>query len=366
MGQIDGRPVWSFESGRSPGRPARTAFLEEAWQVVRRAARGGGPGTDPALVAVDRRLPAAGYWSAVRDVVEASDVQRELARSGAWVRWEGSDRGLVGAAAAVAWAGGHPTWEVIAYRHPDRWGTTREVDAASVRSAQQDFPGLFLCYDNRTRRLLVAPHTPCPILFGLRGVDPDSPRRALPRIRSEPVERWLLFRTNQGTGDHLVVRGATDWPELTSGRFRGRVMGPPTVLPGGHVRFDVADRSNDRATCVAFEPTKTLPAVARELRSGDRVHVWGSRGRGGSIRLEGIEVVRWAPFLERRGSPRCPQCRRQTRSVGRLRGFQCPGCHRRLPPEAARPLPRAPALPSGVYHPTPSARRHLAPRGPEN
>jgi tRNA(Ile2)-agmatinylcytidine synthase len=366
VGRIAGRSVWSFSGGRSLTATEKADFLEEAWQVVRRAARGGGPATDPALVAVDLRLPAAGYWRAVRAVVDVVDVRTQLDRSGAWWRCEGSDRGLVGAAAAVAWSGGHPTWEVIAYRPSERWGTPREVDAASVRSAQEALPALFLCYDKRTRRLLVAPHTPCPILFGLRGTDSWSPRRALKRVRSEAVERWLLFRTNQGTGDHLARRSAGPWPEMTSGTLRGAVAAAPTVLPGGHVRFEVIDRTGLRIACVAFEPTKTLPTVARVLTTGDRVRVWGSRSSEGSIRLEGIEVVRWAPFLGRLAAPRCPTCRRRVRSTGRLRGFRCPGCHRRWPPEAAGRRPRSPPLPAGVYHPTPSARRHLAPRGPEN
>jgi len=362
---IGGTPVWSHRRGRPPKPLERSHFLEAAWELVR-AAAGDDGGTDPALVAVDRRLTADVYWKAVREVVPVSEVRTRLESVGAWFRWSGSERGLVGAAAAVAWPGSHPTWELISYRERARWGTARTVDPRSVRAVQRKFPHLFLCFDGRTRRLLVAPHTPCPILFGLRSTDPDSPGRALSGVRSEPVERWLTFRTNQGTGDHLVPRTASDWEELTSGVLRGRVATTPAVLRGGHVRFDLNTRSNEPIPCVAFEPTKTLPEVARTLVPGDAVRVWGSRAPEGSIHLEGIEVVRWNPYRTRPAAPPCPTCRRPAHSVGAGRGFRCRKCGRRFPPEAARRVPRPPPLSARVYHPTPSARRHLAPRGPEN
>ncbi|MGI0156048.1 MAG: hypothetical protein ACREDE_07970, partial [Thermoplasmata archaeon] len=63
--------------------------------------------------------------------------------------------------------------------------------------------------------------------------------------------------------------------------------------------------------------------------------------------------------------PACSLCRRSTDSLGHLRGYRCPTCHRRWPPEAASVAKVPGELAVGVYHPTPSARRHLAPRGPE-
>jgi tRNA(Ile2)-agmatinylcytidine synthase len=312
------------------------------------------------------RPPAALYWEAVREVVPVARVREQLVRLRAMVRTQGSDRGLIGAAAAVAWRGGHPTWELIAYRTAERWGRPREVDRSSVHRATVAHPGLFLCEDARTRRLLIAPHTPCPILFGLRGTAPDVPLAARRAVRSEPVDRWVLFRTNQASGDHLVRRAFSAWSPFTSGRWLGTVQTAPTVVAGGHVAFCVADQDGAGIDCVAFEPTKTLPRVARFLAPGDRVRVWGSRGDDPVVRLEGIEVVHLARREGRRRAPRCPTCERSAESLGRLRGYRCARCRRRWPPEAARAPATPPEIGLGTYHPTPSARRHLAPRGPEN
>jgi tRNA(Ile2)-agmatinylcytidine synthase len=365
IGEIDGAPVWSFASGRPLAADAAVRWPERAWRRVRTVARTGEPGTDPALVAVERPLPPSLYWNAVRDVVTVASVRRTLAAAGAFVRTSGSARGVVGASAAIAWPGRRATWELISYRAPERWGTAREVDGASVRGVGARFPRLFLCEDRRTRRILVAPHTPCPILFGLRGTARDAPLRARRGVRSEPVDRWVLFRTNQGTGDHLAPWPAAELSRYRSGWVAGEVAGAPTVLAGGHVRLPVVDASGRVVPCVAFEPTKTLPAVCRTLRPGDRVRVWGSRGTEPALRLEGITLLGLVPRSGAVRPPRCGACSRATRSLGRQRGYRCPGCHRRWPPEAAVAV-RSPAVfGRGTYHPTPSARRHLALLGPE-
>jgi len=362
VGEISGRRVQAYPRATRPSPAERERFLEDAWDAVLAAAPQA-PGTDPALVAVDRPLPASFYWQAVREVVPVRLAEQTLRRAGATFRVRASRRGLVGAAAAVAWPAHRVTWELLSYREPARVGTPREVDRASVVASQRAHPELFLCHDPATRRLLVSPHTDCPILFGLRGTDPAAPVAALRSVRSEPVDRWMLFRTNQATGDHLLRRKAADLRPYRAGILMGTVATPPATLAGGHVRFELADGSGTRLTCLAFEPTKTLPRVARALAPGDRLRVWGSRGRSRDLQLEGIEVL----ALEGRGrwrAPSCRRCGRRARSLGTARGWRCDGCRRRFPPEAAAWVEERRAVDPGTYHPTPSARRHLAPLAP--
>jgi len=365
IGEVDGRPLWSFASG-GPLPPAlETKFLDHAWERVLTRSRRGEPKTDPALVAVRRKLPGRLYYRAVRHIVPVDEARQYLESVGAFVRAEGDGRGVVGAGAAIAWPGRRATWELIAYRPIEREGARRQVDLRSVRSTAQRHPDLFLCHDPRTRRLLVTPHTPCPILFGLRGVRPGPPLKARLDVRSEPVDRWVLFRTNQGTGDHLTHRLARDVQAFESGRVAGRIAGLPRTLRGGHVRVPLVDSEGEPMEAIAFEPTKTLPRVVRHLVPGDRVEVWGSRGSDPVLKLEGLRVLSLAPRWSVGKPPDCPACGRPTRSLGAVRGFRCPRCRRRLPPEAAQRTRRTPPIATGVYHPTPSARRHLAPLGPE-
>jgi len=365
IGEAGGRPLWSFARGGPLTSSLAERFLDRAWDRVLARSRRGEPRTDPALVAVPRQLPAHLYYRAVRHIVPVEETRRYLESVGALVRAEGDGRGLVGASAAIAWPGRRATWELIAYRPIEREGARRRVDIQSVRSTARRHPDLFLCHDPRTRRLLVTPHTPCPILFGLRGLGPASPLRARLEVRSELVDRWVLFRTNQGTGDHLTPRFAREVEAFESGRVAGTVSGPPRTLRGGHVRLPLVDAEGTSMEAIAFEPTKTLPRVVRHLVPGDRVEVWGSRGSDAILKLEGLRVVSLAPRWAAGKPPLCLSCGRRTQSLGAVRGFRCSQCRRRFPPEAARATRRPPPIATGVYHPTPSARRHLAPLGPE-
>ncbi|MGP8158220.1 MAG: DUF1743 domain-containing protein [Thermoplasmata archaeon] len=365
LGEVEGHPIWGFSKGRPLAASQEKRFLEQAWERVLAGSRRGEPRTDPALVAVRHRLPARLYYRAVREIVPIEETREYLESVGAVVHAEGDGRGLVGASAAIAWPGRRVTWELIAYRPVEREGARRRVDAGSVRAAARRHPELFLCHDPRTRRLLVTPHTPCPILFGLRGTRPSTPLRARVDVLSEPVDRWVLYRTNQATGDHLVSRLAREVSPYGSGRVSGRVVDSPHTLRGGHVRVRIVDREGTALEVIAFEPTKTLPRIVRHLVPGDRVEVWGSRGDGPVLKMEGLRVVSLVPRWTVGSPPPCPDCHRPTRSLGAVRGFRCPRCRRRFPPEAARRTRlRAPIRP-GEYHPTPSARRHLAPLGPE-
>ena len=366
IGEIGRRPVWSFARGRPLPTGMVEEFREAAWRRVLAGSRLGEKGTDPALVASEHRLPAVHYWRAVREIVPLRDVRSRLRREGVWWRARGDGRGLVGASASIAWPGSHPTWELAAYREPRAIGAPRRVELESVRSAARHHPSLFLCHDPRTRRLLVAPHTDCPVLYGLRSTRPGAVLRARGEVRSEPIDRWVRFRTNQGTGDHLAARTPPEVGPFLSARVSATVAALPVVLPGGHVRFSVIGTEGPKMECMAFEPTKTLPGVAASLVPGDRVVVWGSRRSDPVLRLEGIRLVRLAPRLDAAEPPICAGCGRRTRSMGTARGYRCRRCGRRYPPESAVRPRLAPLYPPGEYHPTPSARRHLAPRGPES
>ncbi len=306
VGRLDDRPLYAYPSGREPSAETAARFFEEMWAAVVASAPGATE-TDPALVMSPRRPAPQLYWKAVREVVPVREAKEALRAAGARWRTRGSERGLVGAGAAIAWPARRSTWEVLTYRPPDRIGTPRSVDPESVIEAQRADRRLFLCHDPRTRRLLVAPHTGCPILFGLRGTDLRAPVRALGRVRSEPWERWVAFRTNQGTGDHLVRRRADEIAPFRAAILSGTVSGRPRVLRGGHVELEVCEPGGAVARGLVFEPTKTLPAVARALLPGDRVTVWGSAGATAELRVEGIRVVELVPAVSLR-PPACDRC----------------------------------------------------------
>src|SRR5690242_16177182 len=88
----------------------------------------GQEGTDPAYLLCAARPPPELYSDAVTGVVDPASVRAALECLAPKPLWKalGSGRGIVGAAAAVAWPADHPTFELIVYRSRARWGTKRE------------------------------------------------------------------------------------------------------------------------------------------------------------------------------------------------------------------------------------------------
>ncbi|MCI4364373.1 MAG: DUF1743 domain-containing protein, partial [Thermoplasmata archaeon] len=203
IGKFGGVPLRSYPKGGPLAASTVRELIELSWEVVLSGSRLGEDGTDPALVSLSRLLPSSLYWEAVRTQLDPSKVEGLLRREGASWRSEGSGEGIVGAAAALSWRGIGASWELIAYRPAGATAPRRAIPASRLIQAERRYPELFQCQDRRTRRVLVSPHTPCPILFGLRATSPEHLPQALDLVANEPVERWAVFESNQGSGDHL-------------------------------------------------------------------------------------------------------------------------------------------------------------------
>ncbi|WP_135303599.1 tRNA(Ile)(2)-agmatinylcytidine synthase [Haloarcula amylovorans] len=269
----------------------------------------------------------------------------------------GNGRGLVGALAAVgAWAALDDwTYEHIAYRERERWGTDREVDEASVRvAADAHYSAVWDTVDRESGYPVCVPRTPCPILYGIRGDDPEACRAVADDIESEPVAERATFLTNQGTDIHLQDATMADVVADSAYRVTGTVADPPTTREGGHVFLTLAD-GDDGLRCAAFEPTKRFRDRVRALREGDRITVCGEVS-GGTLKLEKFAVrdlVRTELV-----TPDCPDCGRSMSSAGRNQGYRCRDCKTSTDGKAERPLDRS--LEPGWYEVPPVARRHIA------
>jgi tRNA(Ile2)-agmatinylcytidine synthase len=350
--------------------------VDEAFALAREVVDGRAvvddPRTNPGVVAVPN-APAAvparvAEFSAraVRDLL-TREAAREAcdavdARTATW----GNGRGLVGALAAVgAWRAWHassltPTYEHIVYRPRERWGTDRAVDRDSVpAAADREYPTVWDTVDHGEGEAVCVPHTPGPVLYGIRGDDPDACRRVADAIDSEPAERAVTFVTNQGTDAHLRDGELAGVRDGRAYRLDGAVSGAPETRRGGHVFFDLRalDAPPDDATlrCAAFEPTKRFRDRVRALRVGDRLTVRGEVSDG-TLKLEKF-AVRDLVRTER-VTPDCPDCGRSMSSAGRDQGYRCRDCGTSAPGKVERPVERD--LEPGWYEVPPCARRHVA------
>lgn len=356
VGQFQGREILSYP--RSAPAPPVDELIQVCSEVLMELAELGDEGSQPGLVVTRNRSRAALYWRCVREVVEWEEVKPSLGETDYHLAPKGN-RGLIGALAAISWRPRDRTYEVLAYREKSRWGTHRLIDEEDVMELDEKFPTTFNNYDLQEGHVALAPSSPCPVLLGIRGDQPGDLPPALSSLRTEPVDRWLVFETNQGTDDHLVRRRVSRLHPGTSAIVEGRVTTAPTHLRGGHVVFPLED--GDVVDCVAYEPSKSFRRAVGALAPGDRVRAFGSvRESPRSLNLEKLQVLQLSSQMRKVANPRCPDCGKAMKSMGRDAGYRCRRCGTRAPVEGAvyRRLERS--LRVGYYEPPVPARRHIS------
>jgi tRNA(Ile2)-agmatinylcytidine synthase len=351
VGQIAGREVLAFPRGVGPADPEDIA--DDVASIVERWSCFDDPKTQPGFVVLRSPAPEAFYWKGVRGILERNRVLRGVKGLGV-VRGYNGGRGIIGATAATSWRPRRKTYEVLAYRSRKRWGTSRRIDPGSVVEMDRAFPSTFNNYDYENQRVVLAPRTPCPVLFGIRGSESADLRSAMMRIRGERANRWLLFETNQGTDDH-VVRSCIPRSYRTI-RFLGTVGRAPRTLPGGHVVFSL-----NGIDATAYEPSKQFRRVVRALVPGDRLEVVGAvRDVPRTLNLEKLHVESLAEVLHKIENPVCPGCGRHAKSTGIGAGYRCRRCHLRFGAREARTVVVPREIGLGWYEPPAGSRRHLS------
>jgi tRNA(Ile2)-agmatinylcytidine synthase len=274
-------------------------------------------------------------------------------------------RGIIGGLAAIGedLSGDH-TFEILSYRTPENRDKPRRVQVSSVKTMDAKSPLTFNNVDPETGRILITPRGPDPILCGVRGETPEAVKQAYEMVTvDEPVERWMIFRTNQGTDAHLRKVSAVKEIELYNPVVsQGVVSKNPMVIQGGHVIFAIKDDTGE-VDCAAYAPTVTLCKTARKLMTGDVLKVCGGVHSSSSehqltINLEKMNVLELAPSVSF-VNPSCPECGTRVKSMGKNQGFRCDKCGfcssglKKLEVRVERGLER------GLYITSPRSQRHL-------
>lgn len=325
--------------------------------------------TNPGVVFyVGERIPEelkAFSKKVVQDIATIDEAEALAREIGAEVHKFKLGRGIIGALAAIGNTLEHDsTFELIAYRVPENRGKSRKIDAISVADMDaKTSPNTFDNVDPATGEIRITPHTPCPIFYGIRGESQKAVEKAHTLVKAlEPIERVMIYRTNQGTDEHLRRVSISEAKPYWSVIVDGEVCKPPRVIPGGHVIFRIGGGTGE-IDCAAYEPTRQFREIVKKLIIGDQVRAYGGVKEKPqlplTINLEKIAILKLVPVL-RKENPVCPSCGKRMKSEGKGKGYSCEKCKKRAPADSAKMVAMKREVDLGAYEVPPRARRHLA------
>ncbi len=313
--------------------------------------------SDPGLLISTSKPSQSFYWRGVRTILSRSDVDPEIKRIGGITFEIGCGRGLIGCTCGMAWRPRDSTFELLSYRPASRWGTERVFDPLSIRDVEHGYPSTFNSWEDREEKVAMVPATPCPVMYGLRGDSEPDLIRASAEIVTEPIERWMVFLTNQGTDDHIIHDPSVLVPNQ-SYSIHGIVSRTAEHIHGGHVIIKASTRFGE-LDCAAYEPSKEFRYVFDWLDAGDEVEVVGElREDPRTLNIEKLHVVKTVRELCKTSNPICPICSKTMGSAGRDAGFRCRRCHTRSSQPVFEENVRW--IVPGWYEPPTAARRHLS------
>ena len=356
IGEIGNEKYYGYIRGNENTIHDTTKIMNKMNKIFEKYAFFDDRNTNPAFVIMEKKPTPGLYWDAVRKIVNLDYVKKILKQNNATYHGYKNMRGLIGATSAVSWRPKDKTYEIITYREKKRWGSKRNVNEESVIKMDKKFPFTFNNYDYKNKKLIIAPSSPCPVLFGIRGDDPEliNPMKT---IKSEKIDRYVIFETNQGTDEHLQKKKIRSIKAYDSVIAKGKIISKPKTIIGGHVIFPISE-NNHQIDCAAYEPTKNFRNLIRGLVKDDAVTVFGGvREKPLTVNIEKIKIEKLSEVYEKI-IPVCPECGKKMKSIGKNQGYRCRRCGIKTKEIETKKIERE--IKTGFYGVPVCARRHLS------
>jgi tRNA(Ile2)-agmatinylcytidine synthase len=221
--------------------------------------------------------------------------------------------------------------------------------------------GTFNSFDYKKNRVLIAPHGPDPVLFGIRGENIESVLKGASMVKtSEEFAGYMVFRSNQGTGAHLKNElDVSNLKPFSSGTITGKISDQPKMKLGGHVIFSII-KNGQKVQCAVYKPTG-ITQIASKLIKGDLVKIGGgirkaSKNHNRTLNVEFLQVLKLEKNLKML-NPFCYVCKKRMKSKGKNQDFECVKCKSTSKHKTTKEIPRE--IEKRFYLPIMSAHRHL-------
>ena len=358
IGEINGKEIFCYQNN-SLGNYDENKIRLIVEQTVDYYARIDDENTNSGFAILAKKPNFSAYKNAVQEIVTLENTKKILDSFKAYYKGYKNCRGLIGATASVAWSSKKDkTYELITYRKEEKWGKKRLVDNNSTKKMDKYCHTTFDNYDYEYEHNRLVPNSPCPILYGIRGTNKEELINAKSLVKSEEIESWLIFETNQGTDDHLQNKTINKIHPYQSVIVEGTVVNDPYTIKGGHVIFSIKDYTGE-IDCAAYEPTKHFREIIRKLILGDKVEVYGGvREKPLTINLEKIDIKNLEKRIEKVENPVCPKCNKHMKSKGTNQGYKCINCGTKSNRPTVKHVQRT--IKTGLYEVPVCARRHLS------
>ncbi|MGI9568067.1 MAG: TiaS agmantine-binding domain-containing protein [Nitrosopumilus sp.] len=323
-------------------------------------------GANPGLVFFENNSIPSAFVNfsnlALWQLIDRNNAKRFAKNNNLEIFYQGNGQGLVGAIGAIGYDFQDHTLELLSYRRRSQFGKERKISAESVKTMQEKTsPNTFNSFDTKKGRILITPHGPDPVFYGVRGENVDSLVCATKILKNdEKLDGYMIFKSNQGTGDHLKNElSFKTMKPFASGTITGKVCNSPKIVKGGHVFFKIFSKGHEY-WCAVYKPTG-ISTIASNLIKGDKIHVGGGVRKASKnfprvINLEFIKIIN----LEKKisiSNPLCKNCNKKMKSKGKNQGFQCIRCDRKLSKKISVETKRK--IQKKLYLPKISAHRHL-------
>ena len=241
-------------------------------------------------------------------------------------------RGLIGALAAIGnYLPKDHTYELLVYRKFSERGRDRKINISPNITYEDEHT--FAHVDLETNKPIWSPHGPDPVVLGIRGNKVSSILSIFNRIKKYVVfDRWMIFLTNQGTGEHLSFYKESQYELIPFSQFYGivKINEYPIKEKGGHLHIK-SKINNHNIELIVYEPSGQLRYIIETLEPEVYIKVGGglkpsSREEGIVLNIQKINSATATISIQRQTNPRCPSCGSSMESMGLDKGYICKKC----------------------------------------
>lgn len=284
------------------------------------------------------------------------------------------NRGVIGALASIGFIFGHEdyTFELLAYTKNKNKDTRYLTELYQFFLKHEDLT-TFNNIDIYSRKSIITPHGPDPVLFGLRGNNPLILLHLFHRIIKyfgAAVDSWIIFKTNQGTDAHHMIDNRLSSYSLLYSQYDaiGWKIKKEKILPSGHHIYKVAiidqiSLSTRNFDLSSYRESLKMRDILEKINDKHLFLILGNlrpfyKTSETTINLEKNYVI-YSRARYNHVKPLCIKCFNHLESTGKDGYFRCRKCRYRMKIREKVKLVMKSTITPTVLHEPPMYQRHL-------